>query len=112
MSYLQFNLVFSGLACFTAFLLARRQLLLVFKVSLALTIFSYPWDYFAINIGTWRHPQPGPAIFGVPANELVFIFFATVFTTSVLLFIRGDREAQRVPNTEHAENHTSEHSRY
>lgn len=78
---------------------ARRirhtDLLLAARVALLVTLISYPWDFFAIRLGVWRYPNhPGPTIYDVPINDLVFIWLCTYFTSVVLRYLDG-RQASR-----------------
>lgn len=63
----------------------RADLLLAARVAVLVTLISYPWDFFAIQLGVWRYPRPpGPTVHGVPINDLVFIWLCSFFTSGVL----------------------------
>jgi lycopene cyclase domain-containing protein len=73
----------------------RTDLLLAARIALLITLISYPWDFFAIQLAVWRYPNdPGPTIHGVPINDLVFIWLCTYFASIVLQRFDG-RKASR-----------------
>lgn len=59
------------------------------RVALLVTLIAFPWDFFAIQFSAWRYPNdPGPRIYGVPVNDLVFIWLCTFLACSVLVAFR------------------------
>jgi|GEM_PF-3314343 len=80
-----FNVIFTAIVAITLTILLRdrRELRLTLQVSLYVTALSYPWDFFAITIGAWSYTSPGPRIFSVPINDLLFIFSASAFSAGV-----------------------------
>jgi len=55
------------------------------RAALLLTVFAYPWDFFAISVGVWSYPQdPGFMVFGVPLNDLVFMWLCTFLSVNLL----------------------------
>jgi len=85
-AYSWFNTVFLltvGLALVLARpALPRRRTIL--RVSIVIPALGYPWDFFAIRLECWTYSDPGPLLFGVPVNDLVFIWCASMLTTLVL----------------------------
>jgi len=68
----------------------KRNLMLSARVAFLVTLISYPWDFFAIHLGIWRYPHdPGLRIYGVPVNDLVFIYFCSLLTCSLLTAFNG-----------------------
>lgn len=71
------------------------------RVALLVTLIAFPWDFFAIQFGAWQYPNdPGPRIYGVPVNDLAFIWLCTFLTCSVLVAFRrresgGHRHTER-----------------
>lgn len=71
----------------------RQGLFLSARIGLLVVFLGYPWDFFAIRLGIWDYPNsPGAKVYGVPVNDLVFMWISTFLTTSVLITIIG-REA-------------------
>lgn len=106
MTYLVFNstlgtLVFLACYCLTP---GKAKLSIAFRAAGIVTLISYPWVFFAIHFKAWTYNEPGPAIFAVPINDLIFIFLCTVF--SVSLFLRLDRskraQTKGKPNAKHS----------
>ena len=73
------------------------------KLALFLVLISFPWDYFAIKLQLWIHPEyPGYKIFEVPINEMIFVFLCTFITFSIFSAVfykpqkrsKGDTEAK------------------
>lgn len=89
--YYIYNLIFSVIVIpFCYWLvgpeLRRRQLALSARVAGLLTVLYYPWDFFAIRLGVWTYPtNPGFRIYGVPGNDLVFIWLCSFLTCCVLV---------------------------
>lgn len=70
----------------------KRDLQIAARIAILITLIAYPWDFFAIELNVWRYPaDPGPTIYGVPANDLIFMWLCT-FLTSSLLIALGRRE--------------------
>lgn len=106
--YTAFNAALSIVVFSTSyFLLApqrRCHALLAGRIGVLITLLSYPWDFFAVQLGVWRYPvDPGLTVYGVPVNDLTFIFLCTFFTSSVLLRIhRREASRERHAKSEHA----------
>ena len=86
-SYVWFNIVFSIFAAITSMASARTRsdLLRYMRVGLIITLIGYPWDFLAISLGVWVYPQdPGMRLYGVPLNDLWFMFAASLFAASFL----------------------------
>ena len=97
-TYSWFNVVFASICIIASvfFLWRRREWQRAIRTAAFVTTLAYPWDYFAGSLGAWTYENPGARLFGVPVNDLVFIFFATILTTAVLAngrVIRRDAEA-------------------
>jgi lycopene cyclase domain-containing protein len=79
----------------------RRKLLLAARVALLLAVLGYPWDFFAIRLGAWTHPNfTGLRLYGVPVNDSLFTWLFSYLACVVLLrFDRrkpdGNTKAQR-----------------
>lgn len=90
-TYTLFNLALAAVLLPASYWLAmpqsrRAEALLASRIGVLVTLLSYPWDFFAIQRGVWRYPiDPGVDIYGVPVNDLFFIWQCTYFTSSVLL---------------------------
>lgn len=57
------------------------------RVALLITIFAYPWDFFAVRLGVWLYPvEPGVMLYGVPVNDLVFMWLCSYFGASFLMW--------------------------
>ncbi len=64
------------------------DLLVAARISLLLALLAYPWDFFAIHLHAWRYVRdPGLLLYGVPLNDLAFIWICSMLTSSVLLAI-------------------------
>jgi hypothetical protein len=100
MSYLLFNCIYALIVVVILGLAVRSLdvLRLLLRVASALTLISYPWDFFAIHFKAWRHPNPNPAIFTVPVNDLVFIFLCTLVSGTVFRYLADRRSTN--PNCE------------
>jgi lycopene cyclase domain-containing protein len=78
----------------------RAKLLLAARIALLLSLLGYPWDFFAIQLGAWRHPTfDGWRIYGVPLNDSIFTWlFSYLACVAILRFDRRvshrDTEAQ------------------
>lgn len=72
----------------------RRTQLLAARIALLITVLFYPWDFFAIRLGAWTHPNfTGWTVYGVPLNDSFFIWLFSFLTCVVL--IRVDRGKPR-----------------
>ena len=108
--YTAYNLILGVIVLvFSAWLLGpgparRRGVGAAARVALLLTLMGYPWDFFAIRLGVWSYPQdPGPRLFDVPVNDLVFMWLCTYLTCSVLIAARrGHPGRQGNPEREDA----------
>lgn len=94
-TYALFNLVFAAaVAVVSPFLIkTRAQLRAVIHASLFITVFAYPWDFFAVHLGVWEYAQPGPLIYGVPLNDSVFIFVC-MFLGAAIFCSGGQSDAK------------------
>lgn len=83
-NYTIFNAVYAPICIGVAFLLCRNWVdrKVSAKVALWLTMFFYPWDFFAIQYRAWDYENPGPRLFTVPYNDLVFIFASTLLSAA------------------------------
>jgi lycopene cyclase domain-containing protein len=87
LSYTTYNCVFAlAAAAASAWVIrSRAQWRAVLQTALFFTVLAYPWDFFAITLGTWAHPPDvGIRIYSVPVNDLVLLFFATIYSAGVL----------------------------
>lgn len=107
--YTIYNLVLAGVIVpFACWLLWRtdeiRRFTLAVRISTLVALIGYPWDFFAIRTGVWRHPtDPGVTVYGVPVNDLVFMWLCTLLSSSVLIALRaGQTHSQRHPEGEYA----------
>jgi|KBSSwiStaDraftv2_1062776.scaffolds.fasta_scaffold327550_1 lycopene cyclase domain-containing protein len=76
----------------------RGKLLLAARIAVLLTVLGYPWDFFAIQLGAWTHPNfKGWRLYGVPLNDSIFTWlFSYLACVAILRFDR--RKSHR--NTE------------
>lgn len=84
--YSQFNVAF-GLAVGLALLVlvqSREQLYLILRVSAFVTLLAFPWDFLAIQFRAWDYTDPGLRLFGVPVNDVIFMFLCSLLTTGTL----------------------------
>jgi len=66
-----------------------RLILRLTRIAFLMTLMAYPWDFFAISLRAWRYPQhPGVNLYGVPLNDLFFMWVCTQLTCSILIFAR------------------------
>ena len=86
MSYLAFNLCLGPILIIVGFsqIRGREQLMVVVRTALGVTMLCFPWEFFAINLSVWSYNDPGYCLFNVPINDLVFIFYCSFFSTSIL----------------------------
>lgn len=85
-----YNLIFATFSLFFSYLILgrrnRKHLLLSARVALLITVILYPWDFFAIRLGAWSYPAyPGWRLYGVPLNDLLFIWLCSYLTCVVLI---------------------------
>ena len=91
--YTIYNLVLAALILPPIVWLAVRQarwhdLRISTRISFMMAAIAYPWDFFAIHLKVWDYPNdPGPRLYDVPLNDLVFIWICTQLASSVLLAI-------------------------
>ncbi len=105
--YTLFNLALLGVFLPICFVLLRgrtRQLWKAARVSLAIVLLAYPWDFFAIHFRAWSYPlDPGPLLLTVPVNDLAFIFACSMLATSVYIrFGALEGESHRGPEAKDA----------
>lgn len=99
-TYTVYNLVLLLVICSISYFLVNgpdkwADTLLSARVGVLLVLFAYPWDFFALQMNVWNHPNdPGPRLFGVPFNDLFFFWICTFLTCNALLSAYR-REAQR-----------------
>jgi len=100
-NYVLFNLVFGAVVSLTvAFAVrSRRRLMTLIQTAIYVTLVAYPWDHFAIVSGAWTYENPGPLLFRVPINDMVFIFLGSLFS-AVVLSERQPIGVGREPETE------------
>jgi lycopene cyclase domain-containing protein len=73
----------------------RDRVLLAARIALIVTMIGYPWDFFAIHLGVWSYPNaPGPKLYGVPLNDLLFMWECTFLSAATLIVVTG-REPRR-----------------
>gem|GEM_PF-5905109 len=93
--YTAYNLVLAALILPISFWLAglrdrRHNLLLSARIAFLVTLIGFPWDFFAIHVGVWRYPgDPGVRIYGVPLNDLIFMWLCTHLACSFLVYVNG-----------------------
>lgn len=105
-TYSMFNIAFvafAGVVC----LLSRSPAVRVkaaLQVAAIVTLLAYPWDFFAVQLGAWGYTASGPRFFGVPINDLVFIFAGSLLSTVLLTHPRimtlAGREQQKTRSRE------------
>jgi len=116
-----YNWYILALAAFTlpiAYWLARknerrRTLLLAARIASLMTVLLYPWDYFGIRHGAWTHPSfTGWRIYGVPLNDLAFIWLFTYLACVVLIrFDRGKSHGYTHPQSQRTNDQDPIHQR-
>jgi len=81
-----FNLVFGLLTLLTVTVAVRsgRRVMTLIQTALYVTLVAYPWDHFAITSGAWTYGDPGPLLYRVPLNDMVFIFLGSLFSAVIL----------------------------
>ena len=103
--YFAYNATLAAIVLPSAYFVLERQtrcadLLLSARIALQVTLIGYPWDFFAVRLGVWTYPRdPGIGVYGVPVNDLLFIWLGTYFSSSLLLGL-GRRQARRECHTE------------
>jgi lycopene cyclase domain-containing protein len=91
--YTIFNLLLAALILPAMVWLAAREgrwgdLRISTRISFMMVALAYPWDFFAIHLNVWAYPtDPGPKLYDVPVNDLVFIWICTQLASGVLLAI-------------------------
>lgn len=107
-AYGYYNLALAGVVALLVFGIFQRgqprsQSWRCARIGLLLVACGYPWDFFAIRLGVWRYPHdPGWLIYGVPLNDLVFMWLCTFLATSYLTWDNlryGRRKCE--PESEH-----------
>lgn len=98
--YSLFNLVLGLLFGAASVLLVgfTRWHRLAARISVLMVLAAYPWDFFAIHLQVWAHHDPGPRLFTVPVNDLIFIFICTYLTVCVLVRFRGNARVIETPS--------------
>jgi hypothetical protein len=76
-----------------------RKLVLAARIALLLTILGYPWDFFAIRLGAWTHPNfDGFRIYGVPVYDSVFTWLFSYLACVILMkFDRRESHGRTKP---------------
>jgi uncharacterized membrane protein YoaT (DUF817 family) len=84
-----------------------RQLRVAHRIGAKLAFFAFSWDFFAIQLGAWRYPRdPGPALYGVPLNDLVLIWICSQFSVTIfIVIIKRQRLREGHPEREYASEH-------
>ncbi len=96
-TYTAYNLILAALILPFSYWFAgrgdrRRNLLLSARIALILTVLLYPWDFFAIRLGSWTYPDfDGWQIYGVPLNDSLFIWLCSYLTCVVLIRLDNRR---------------------
>jgi lycopene cyclase domain-containing protein len=62
---------------------ARQLRACLFATALSILI-GYPWNAFAISAGVWASRAPGPRLFAVPVNDVVFLALCTLVSCTIL----------------------------
>lgn len=99
--YTSFNIAFVafvGAVCVLSRSPAAR-VKVALQVAAIVTLLAYPWDFFAVQLGAWGYTAPGPRFFGVPFNDLVFIFAGSLLSTVLLTHPRIMTPAGRKERT-------------
>lgn len=90
MIYGIFNLAVLPLAIIAlASLSSLRRRLLAAKVALTATLLAHPWLLVGAELEAWAYHDPGPALLGVPINDLVLCFQVTLISASLLISNRS-----------------------
>lgn len=85
-AYLILNsLIAVAAAAALIYLVRRGDVVRVITYAGIVTAYSLPWDYFAIQRGAWHYPAGYLLIFSVPLNDIIFIFFASLLTITLIL---------------------------
>lgn len=99
-TYTAYNLVLLVIIFLASYFLTNSSnrwtdILLSARIGFLVVLLGYPWDFFAIQMNAWSHPNdPGPRLFGVPINDLFLIWLCT-FLACIALLSANRREAQR-----------------
>ncbi len=89
-TYTQYNLILTALILPLSYALLRpptrtTDMLTSARIGCLMILCAYPWDYFAITLGVWTYPRdPGQRLYGVPINDLSFIWLCTYLTCCAL----------------------------
>ncbi len=89
--YLRFNLVLAVAFAIVCIVLGkavrfRQRVGISARVATLVTALGYPWDFFAGYLHAWGYPtDPGPRLYGVPANDLLFMWLCTYLACNILL---------------------------
>lgn len=117
-NYALYNAALAALILPLSFFLANakdrwRDIQRSARIAVLMTLIAYPWDFFAIQLNVWRYPaDPGPTVYGVPVNDLVFMWLCTLLTSSVLIAIdRRENRSGRHSESKHAGKEHAGHDR-
>jgi lycopene cyclase domain-containing protein len=95
--YTLYNLGYAALAVPACIVFLHRKtgwrgVRLCGRLGVLVTAFGYPWDFFGIHFEAWSYPKdPGPLLYGVPVNDLVFMWLCTFLATSFLMRVGNRR---------------------
>lgn len=94
-NYTVFNFVWFAISVSVVWLLMRdrRRMGRIMRMATVVVLLSFPWDYLAVTTRTWDYGAPGPRLFGVPLNDMLFIFSCSAFAGSLLLSLVIGRHA-------------------
>lgn len=57
------------------------------RAATLVTALGFPWDFFAGYLHAWNYPRdPGMRLYGVPINDLIFMWICTYLACNILLF--------------------------
>ena len=96
--YYCFNLVFTAVSIIFSifFKPARASFGIAIKIAIIFVLIGYPWDYFAIRNHAWHYSKyPGVSLYGVPLNDLWFVFVASYI--SCIIFGKSLNKTSEIP---------------
>lgn len=97
--YSLFNLMLASLVLPLSWLMlspGRRiaGLALAARVGFIASTIGFYLDFFGIYFKTWEYPvDPGPKLYGVPINDIFFMWLCSVFACCVLIRTAEGRQA-------------------
>lgn len=56
---------------------SNSPLFVAIRVGCLGLLIAVPWDFFSLEFGIVHYPDPGPIVFRIPLNDMVFTFLMT-----------------------------------